>query len=324
MCRLILLYFGSFNSYFPLFLKSVAANPSFDLLLITDNTVPYDYPSNITKIETSFERLRKRIQEKFDFLICLDRPYKLCDFKPAYGYIFEEWLEGYSYWGHCDSDLIFGDLLPVTQLMTQEYDKIFAAGHLTLYRNTYENNRVFQTEYKGCEIFRQAFTTPQCLHFDEVYFAVNVQRLFEQQGKRLYTGDISYNCDTDHTGLCRMAFHGEQNRWRPEKTVHDQLYWQNGSLVRVGRKGRKLWQQPFIYAHFQHRPLQCATEQLTDQSCFYIQSDRIRAVPHLPQSVREYCKSKCFQPIFCGLIRWLRKIKSRIFDGAYWKYNPYP
>jgi hypothetical protein len=37
-------------------------------------------------------------------------PYSLVEFKPAYGYIFQEYLEGYSHWGYSDVDILFGDL----------------------------------------------------------------------------------------------------------------------------------------------------------------------------------------------------------------------
>ena len=36
--------------------------------------------------------IREKIQSKFDFKISLEEPYKLCDYKPAYGYIFEEFI----------------------------------------------------------------------------------------------------------------------------------------------------------------------------------------------------------------------------------------
>ena len=35
---------------------------------------------------------------------------KLCDYKPAYGLIFEDELIGYDYWGFCDTDILLGDI----------------------------------------------------------------------------------------------------------------------------------------------------------------------------------------------------------------------
>ena len=40
----------------------------------------------------------------------VNSPYKLCDYKPVYGLIFDEDLQDYDFWGHCDVDLIFGDI----------------------------------------------------------------------------------------------------------------------------------------------------------------------------------------------------------------------
>ena len=54
--------------------------------------------------------MQKLSSRKLGFEVYLERPYKCCDLKPAYGVIFEEYLTAYSYWGHCDFDLIFGDL----------------------------------------------------------------------------------------------------------------------------------------------------------------------------------------------------------------------
>lgn len=40
---------------------------------------------------------RNKIQSKFDFKISLERAYKICDFRPAYSYIFQEELEKYQF-----------------------------------------------------------------------------------------------------------------------------------------------------------------------------------------------------------------------------------
>ena len=59
----------------------------------------------------NLEAIKQQVQKMFDFPIYLDHPYKLCDYKPAYGYIFPEYTKGYDYWGHCDmTDCIFGNL----------------------------------------------------------------------------------------------------------------------------------------------------------------------------------------------------------------------
>lgn len=104
---LVVLYFGKLPNYFELWLESCKYNETINFLLFTDDKTEYDYPDNVTVIYTSFENIKSQIQSKFDFKISLERPYKLCDYRPAYGYIFNEYLKEYDFWGHCDLDVIF-------------------------------------------------------------------------------------------------------------------------------------------------------------------------------------------------------------------------
>ena len=107
-CILIIPYFGKFNSYFHLFLHSCRNNPDFDWLIFTDDRRNFEYPDNITVKYTTFDKIKLYIQRKFKFKIALDQPYKLCDYKIAYGDIFSEFISGYEFWGFCDTDVIFG------------------------------------------------------------------------------------------------------------------------------------------------------------------------------------------------------------------------
>lgn len=138
---LIIPFFGKFNNYFHLFLKSCEYNPSINWLIITDDDTPYNYPSNVKVRYMSFAELRQKIQSNFDFPISLPHPYKLCDYKPAYGYIFAEELKGFDFWGHCDNDLIFGDIRAfLTPDIFLKYDKILCKGHLSIFRNNEQMN----------------------------------------------------------------------------------------------------------------------------------------------------------------------------------------
>ena len=124
-CVLILPYFGKFNNYFQLFLKSCEKNPQYNWKIFTDNDECYVFPVNVEVIKTSLEEVKNIAESKLGFSICLDKPYKLCDYKPAYGLIFEEMIGEYEYWGHCDCDLIFGNLdKMLIPLLKKGYSKI--------------------------------------------------------------------------------------------------------------------------------------------------------------------------------------------------------
>ena len=129
----IIPYFGKLPNYFQLFLNSCKYNNKFNWLIFTDDNGIYEFPDNVKKINMTFEECKKIIQNKFDFEICLPTPKKLCDYKPAYGWIFSEYLSEYKFWGYCDLDVIFGDISSfINEEMLDEYDKLYNLGHLTI------------------------------------------------------------------------------------------------------------------------------------------------------------------------------------------------
>ena len=109
-CCFIIPYYGKFPDYFPLFLHTCRWNEDFDWLFVTDIDFNGDCPDNVHWLRMSFDELKGLVQSKFDFKISLERIYKLCDFKPTYGYVFEEYLKDYKCWGHCDIDTIMGKI----------------------------------------------------------------------------------------------------------------------------------------------------------------------------------------------------------------------
>lgn len=188
-CLLILPYFGQFNNYFPLFLRSCASNDLYNWLLVTDNDKKYNYPSNFKVIKMTLEEFKQITEKKLQNSISLEAPYKLCDYKPAYGLIFDSFLDGYDYWGHCDCDLIFGNLNEIlTPLLEEGYDKLFAAGHLTIYKNTFENNRRFMHLYNEKLLYKDVFSTREILAFDEDFFDENVHSIFVSENMNVFFG----------------------------------------------------------------------------------------------------------------------------------------
>ena len=95
---LIILYFGRFRNDNSFWLKSVELNPSIDFLIFTDQNV--EVPENVKIVQTTFPELVKSIQNKFDFKIAIPQSYKLCDFRPAYGELFKEYIKDYDFWVH--------------------------------------------------------------------------------------------------------------------------------------------------------------------------------------------------------------------------------
>lgn len=102
-------YFGELPGSYEPWIYSCKFNPSIDFLLITDQKIESPY-QNVHIINSSFSEVQKLTNRKLNCQVALERPYKLCDLKPLYGIIFAEYLKGYDYWGHCDMDMVFGDI----------------------------------------------------------------------------------------------------------------------------------------------------------------------------------------------------------------------
>ena len=168
----IIPYFGNFPNYFPLFLNSAARQSgTLDFLIITDNDINVKKYKNISVKKMCFSNLKKLILNKFDFPISLDGPYKLCDFKPAYGYIFDDFIEyTYEYWGICDCDVIFGDMAKYLNNFWGKYDRIGNLGHFQLYRNNEDMKTLFKkigrTKFQN---YRYVFSKSNIFGFDEQY-----------------------------------------------------------------------------------------------------------------------------------------------------------
>ena len=73
-------------------------------MFFTDQQV--ESAHNIIVHNMNFTDFQKLVQNAFDFKIILDRPYKLCEYKQAYGYILQSYIKSYDFWGFGDLDLV--------------------------------------------------------------------------------------------------------------------------------------------------------------------------------------------------------------------------
>ena len=153
---LIIPYIGKWPLWFDAYLVSIAKNPTINWLFITDCKIPDKHPKNAMFISTTLEELNKRINSSLNVQVPLT-PRKLCDIRPAYGKVFEEYLVEFDFWGYCDVDIIWGDIsffLPDKPL--EKYDIISSrkqntSGHFTIFKN----NEFVNSLYKGLSDFKE-------------------------------------------------------------------------------------------------------------------------------------------------------------------------
>lgn len=250
-------YFGKLPNYFDLWLKSAQANATVDFMIFAD-TQHKNLPDNVHFVPFTIEKMQKLASNKLGFDACLERPYKCCDFRPAYGLIFEDYLNDYDYWGHCDFDLIWGDLRGFfDRYRLQNYDKFLPLGHLSLYRNTYENNRRFILD--GASVpYKTVFSNEINYAFDEI---TGIYQIFEKNGFRIFNkrifADISYIYRR-----FRLALN--------DKNYDYQVFcWDNGHVYRYYLDG-EIKKDEFIYIHFKKRGALPVDGSCIGSSAFYI------------------------------------------------------
>ena len=98
-------YFGKFPYYFSLFKESAQANEDVDFVIFSDTEDEIE-EDNVKVIRLSSAQFSKLASEKLGFEIRTPNAYKLCDFKPSLGKIFEDYFKDYDFWGHIDLDII--------------------------------------------------------------------------------------------------------------------------------------------------------------------------------------------------------------------------
>jgi hypothetical protein len=169
---IVICWSGEWPWYFKFFLHSVRFNPTIDFLIITDTQNSEDLPGNIKMIYKSLEEIADLASKKLFFNAVIGNPYKLNDYKPAYGLIFEDYLMEYDFWGHGDIDIIFGNIRKfMTNEMLDEYDFItvrhdFIAGFFSLFKN----NELMKTLFKESKDYQKVFSSSRHYCFDECNF----------------------------------------------------------------------------------------------------------------------------------------------------------
>ncbi|GGK10933.1 hypothetical protein GCM10007962_01280 [Yeosuana aromativorans] len=132
--------------------------------------------------------------QKLGFKIAVKNAYKLCDFKPAYGIIFSEYIKFYDFWGITDIDIVFGRM---SEFMTEEllgkYDVIsvrndYPTGSFMLFKNNILINNLF----KKSKDYKKVFQSDTHYCFDECNFKHN----FLQGGVDIF--DIDCDIESMH------------------------------------------------------------------------------------------------------------------------------
>lgn len=170
---IIIPYFGQWPFWSDFFFESLSRNPDINWLFYTDCGLPDNPPPNARFIECSFHDYCQKVSSALGINFQPSSPYKLCDIKPAYGFIHADKISEFDFFAFGDMDVVYGQLRHwLTPDVLKKYDLISThntrvSGHLCLLRNTDNLRHAFQL----VPDWQKVFENPNHCFFDENHFS---------------------------------------------------------------------------------------------------------------------------------------------------------
>lgn len=270
---LLSIWIGKLPETFELWEHSVLNNPTVDFYLITDNA-NLSGEANLKVITMSFEEVKNRFRSLFDFKISIETPYKLCDYKPLWGQAFQDITKDYEFWGHCDLDIILGDIRSfLTDDFLSRYDKLFEAGCFILYRTTKEMRELYKLSMEPENMaypYKNAFQCPYPCYFDE-YMGMNILgwkygiRGFRDQDKEQFVQDFTWQNLEFKSYITEDVF---VFCWKDGK-IYRYSYDEDGNVLENSQK-------EYMLVHIQKRKMDISfsMEEFEQRKCVWIMPNR--------------------------------------------------
>ena len=153
---IIIVWQGKLPEYHKLWAESIKFNPYFDWFLFTNDTNEelrkYNLSiKNLNQVYFTMNDIYNLIVNKCD--VNVDKnftPYKICDFRPMFGKMFEDYLVDYDFWAWGDNDVIYGNLFYNLKEKFNFFDIIGTgtsnrcSGPLCFFRNTNFINNIYK------------------------------------------------------------------------------------------------------------------------------------------------------------------------------------
>lgn len=239
--QLISPWFGKWPAWINFFIESCKWNPEVDWLIPTDQHPPENSAPNVHFMFCSFADFKERLSSSLGVDLTAMPPYKLCDVRPFFGVVFERELSGYSHFGYCDLDIVWGDIRSIyTDKLLDQFDVISAAeerlsGHLAVFKNS-RKMRNFGKSIRG---WKTKLQESRHLGVDEHHFT-NVIRPRGRKFLRHLLKPNAYFTERYSTPL------GKSHRWSDGGLSPEQWTWKDGRLE------NERFSSGILYLHFMH------------------------------------------------------------------------
>ena len=243
---IVIPYFGKIPDYLGTYLASLV-DKHVDVLWISDLPVPR-HPENFKSIPMTFDECKARIASRLGVPVRIDVAYRLCDFKPMYGQVFEDLLADYDYWGFGDCDLVYGepfnDFLDKV-VLSGDYDVIsldpaYLSGPTCFFRN----DARMRTFYRKTRNWKEVCAAASLQAFDECGGEFH----FQLMGGTMTMEDCSRIRDSFSAAVWRDP----DLRFYHKEVIDERSLWRFGDVVvngtQVLRNGEPVTVYHFISA----------------------------------------------------------------------------
>lgn len=251
-------YFGTLPVQYKMWRASALCNPTVDFMFFTDTDV--EPAKNIIVHKMQFSDFQQITQKAFDFPIVLDRPYKLCEYKQAYGYILHEFIKEYDFWGFGDLDLVYGDIRSFINDHALTHKFLLGWGHLTLLRNDEDANTYFMKQVDDYQNYKDAFTTSKITFFDEYGF-----KGCSDKWRDCRPEDCWLREPFDNVSKPKESYHFNSMTRGWKQVIFEHV---DNKLYMLRFNQGKIEKMESLYAHFQHRGFM--KDRVSDYSHFLI------------------------------------------------------
>ena len=254
---IIIVYFGKLKESFKYFLKSIEHNSNIDYFLFLDQDIKLENTNkNIFYHKILLKDLKLLIYKKLNIIFDF-KPYKLCDFRPLFPIIFEDYVSSYDYVGYGDVDTLHGNLDSfLYPIIDKEYFKINWWGHLSFLKNDIKTIKKIEQKEK----FILKINTETNIGFDEKEF----NTLLIKNNFKIFTGKFSADIDCFYTKMkcvdkktiikkCKQTYKMDYypKNYRKQIFVYNQFV---GSINRLFKYRNTLYVEEFAYIHFRSEP----------------------------------------------------------------------
>jgi hypothetical protein len=170
---LVQIWFGNLPDYFEYHYET-CLNQRIDFFFFTDQDVDPKYNSeNFKFIKISMQEIEDRLLRSTSKDLKITSSYKLCEIKPTYADLFNDYLSNYEFVGWYDIDTLFGDILHWMEPYMDDFDLISfgedspeynrPSGPLTIMRNTAQLRKFYRNDFR----FFDCMEKPEYAEYDE-------------------------------------------------------------------------------------------------------------------------------------------------------------